>query len=339
MIFIDANGSANLSGKTSPPMEHSNAGNEAPETAVLLLVFNRPETTAQVFAAIRQVKPKRLYIAADGQRELHPEDQEKVALVRKIIDNIDWPCSVRKKLRKENAGCKYGVSDAINWFFENEEEGIILEDDTLPDPRFFRYAEKALNHARDNENIGAVCGYNILGANPRGKPFLSVYPHIWGWATWRRVWREYQVDIEIEEKEMKRIIEDHTKNRKVAETLGKIGTLNQQGRFNSWDFQLAFLLCRRKMLSIFPPVNLIHNIGFGTDATHTVNGVSAPLYHHYECSFNFDELKLDPEFDRKRFNIDFPSRLTVLKRMIISRFLKFTESIINLTKKQRGILS
>jgi hypothetical protein len=160
------------------------------ETSVLFLVFNRLDTTKRVFAEIRKARPKQLFIASDGPRKNKPGEKEIVEKVRKyVLDNIDWKCELKTLFRKKNLGCKYAVSGAIDWFFENVEQGIILEDDCLPSQRFFKFCEELLEKYGDDERIMSISGYNPLGKFEIGESYLfSKYPRIWGWATWRRAW-------------------------------------------------------------------------------------------------------------------------------------------------------
>ena len=167
-------------------------------TAVLFLVFNRLDTTKKVFNAIKQAKPPRLYIASDGARSNKEGEYEKVQIVRDyIIKNIDWECEIYTLFRKENLGCKYAVSGAITWFFETEEQGIILEDDCLPSHSFFWYCESLLNRYKNDDSV-----YLISGDSRASESFGMVedyafckYPMIWGWASWKRVWDNYDLEL------------------------------------------------------------------------------------------------------------------------------------------------
>ena len=123
------------------------------------MVFNRPDTTKQVFETIRKARPAQLFVAADGPRENRPDEAEKCAEVRRIVDNgIDWDCKVHRLYRDKNLGCKIACSSAIDWFFEHVDEGIILEDDTLPHPTFFQFCEELLKRYRDDERIMLISG-------------------------------------------------------------------------------------------------------------------------------------------------------------------------------------
>ncbi len=246
------------------------AGFSAP---VLFVIFNRPDTTARVFQVIRQAKPARLYIAADGPREDKPGEGLKVQEVRAyVMGNIDWECEVKTLFRDKNAGCKRAVSGAINWFFENEEEGIILEDDCLPDVSFFRFCMELLEKYRHNERVMMISGNNFQsGAACSHSYYFSKYGGIWGWASWRRAWLHYDVNM-----------------RRWPQVLGQ-GALNMadpperlywrryfdlafSGRLNTWDYQWIFTCWMMKGLSVMPAINLVSNIGFGQDSTHTKKG-------------------------------------------------------------------
>jgi len=160
---------------------------------VLFLIFNRPETTQQVFSAIRKAKPPRLYVAADGPRSDYPNEDEKCEHSRKIATNVDWDCEVKTLFRDQNLGCRLAVSQAISWFFENEPEGIILEDDCLPSQSFFWFCQELLEDFRNDKQVGAICGFysNELDYKPSASYFFSRYMRVWGWAGWRRTFEEY----------------------------------------------------------------------------------------------------------------------------------------------------
>jgi hypothetical protein len=242
------------------------------KTAVLFLVFNRPDTTAQVFEAIRKAKPPRLYVAADGPRASISGEDNKVRLVREIAAAVDWPCQVKTLFRMENIGCKDAVSGGINWFFEHEEEGIILEDDTLPSQSFFYFCEEMLDYYRSNLQIMSVTGTNVT----RGIPFAadvwySNYALMWGWATWRRAWQKYDGNLSTwlstgGDAPLKKI-----KFLNSIEKLfwKKILNNTAEGGVNTWDYQWIYSCWVNRGLTIAPKVNLVRNIGYSPDATHT----------------------------------------------------------------------
>jgi len=246
-------------------------------TAVLFLVFNRPDVTAQVFEAIRQAKPPRLYVAADGPRPNRPGEAERCAEVRRIATNVDWPCEVKTLFRESNLGCKRAVSDAITWFFENEPQGIILEDDCLPDPTFFRYCEELLERYRYDQRIGMISGDNFqFGRRRNGDSYyFSKYVHIWGWATWRDRWvGSYDVNMVRwprvrDEGRVGDLVGDTRQARYWSRVFEEV----YQGNIDTWDYQWGFANWVEGRLCILPAHNLISNIGFGVGATHTV-GIS-----------------------------------------------------------------
>ena len=167
------------------------------ETAVLFLIFNRPENTDKVFKKIKNVKPKKLYIAADGPRENNINDKVNCLKAREVINKIDWNGEVKTLFRDKNLGCKLAVSSAIDWFFENEEMGIILEDDCLPDPSFFYFCQELLQKYKDDKRVMMISGFNYLlnSLEIRESYFFSNYYPIWGWATWRRAWKLYDNEM------------------------------------------------------------------------------------------------------------------------------------------------
>ena len=242
------------------------------KTAVLFLVFNRPDTTMKVFEKIRQAKPYRLYLGGDGPREGHDSDKEKVIKVREILNKVDWPCEVKTLFRDNNLGCKKGVSSAIDWFFENEEQGIILEDDCLPHIDFFSFCEDLLNRYAEHDRVSIITGGNFQNEIIRGDAsyYFSKYPHIWGWATWKRTWNTFDRDIKFWP-EWKN---SHDFKKKFPTYLErkfwkKIFNQSFFGKVDSWGYPLFASILRQGGLAATPNFNLISNIGFGEDSTHT----------------------------------------------------------------------
>jgi len=217
------------------------------KTPVLLIIFNRPDTTQQVFDAIRQAQPKQLFVAADGPRESKEGEAEKCQRARGIVKQINWNCEVRILFQENNLGCGLGPATAINWFFENVEEGIILEDDCLPCPDFFVFCEALLDYYRSNERIMEISGDNFQRGIKRGDAsyYFSAYPHNWGWATWRRAWRRYDFYC-----------------------------TSAEHRKHAWDGQWLTSIRKNKGLTVVPNVNLVSNIGFRPDAVHTTDTTS-----------------------------------------------------------------
>ncbi len=239
-------------------------------TAVLFLVFNRPDTTKQVFDTIRKAKPPRLYVAADGARESKDGEIHKVEAVREYINqHIDWECEVKTLFREQNYGCKMAVSGAIDCFFENEEMGIILEDDCLPSQSFFWFCEELLERYKDDMRVGQISGNNFQKGIRRGDAdyYFSIHNHIWGWASWANRWKNYDVDL----KKIKNsnFVETIFSNKKTIKYWKDIFKAMKQQKIDTWDYQWTFTLWYNKQLTILPNNNLIENIGFGIDATHT----------------------------------------------------------------------
>jgi hypothetical protein len=243
-------------------------------TPVVLVIFNRPDTTAQVFAAIRNAQPAQLLVIADGPRAEHPEDLAKCQAARAIIEQVDWPCQVSTNYADINIGCKERVSSGFDWVFSLVEEAIILEDDCLPHPSFFRYCEELLTKYRDDRRIGIISGHNILFGFQRSNHsyYYSNIPHIWGWATWRRTWEAYDFDIRgWPELRNGQWLKDIFKRDIEAKSWASILDCQYDGIFDAWDYPLVFASLVNNWLNITPNVNLITNIGFGEDALHTKN--------------------------------------------------------------------
>ncbi len=245
------------------------------KTPILMLVFNRLETTKRVFEAIKRAKPEKLYIACDGAREFRDGEFEKVKEVREyILANVNWECEVKTLFQEKNLGCKFAPIAGVNWLLENEEYGIILEDDCLPHEDFFKLCEELLEKYKSNEKIFAISGTNIdVITNIDSDYFYSLMGGNWGWATWKRAWKNYQSDIScllteenweiikknLNDNRMYKVLKHHLKN--------SVDSMNN----DAWDYQWLFIRLLNNGLSIVPSKNLISNIGFGEDSTHTVD--------------------------------------------------------------------
>ena len=248
-------------------------------TPVLFLIFNRPEITARVFQEIRRAKPARLYIAADGPRLNHPDDQELCNRTRQVCDSIDWGCEVKTLFQDENLGCRNAVSTAINWFFEDVEEGIILEDDCLPEPSFFQYCEELLDHFRNDSRIMAISGDNFQDGISRTEYsyYFSRYPHCWGWATWKAAWEKWDGDLtdweELRDSFFFNSVEKI--NTPFYSYWTKIFDDVKKGKIDSWNYPWIYSCWVQNGLTVLPDNNLVRNIGFGEHATHTKDDSNA----------------------------------------------------------------
>jgi hypothetical protein len=241
-------------------------------TPVLFMIFNRPDTTQKIFSAIRQSKPKQLFVAADGPREEKKGEKEKCEQAREIIEQVDWDCEVKTLFRNNNLGCKMAVSSAIDWFFENVEDGIILEDDCLPCQSFFWFCQELLEHYRDDTRIMIISGNNFQFGRIRGEGsyYFSKYPHIWGWATWRRAWKHYDVNMKnFEEFKKEAQINNIFKIKQQQKYWTKIFQLVHESKIDTWDYQWAYTCFINNGLCVIPNINLVSNIGFGKEALHT----------------------------------------------------------------------
>lgn len=247
-------------------------------TPVLFIIFNRPDTTRRVFDAIRAAQPKRLYIAADGPRTDIVDDEEKCNAARAITEHIDWPCEVKRLFRCQNLGCGLAVSEAINWFFNYESEGIILEDDCLPCNDFFMFATIMLEHYRNDSRVISING-SSLGYQPINNYSYSYsrFMNMWGWATWRD--RAIQIDYQMSEWKTIRNktwwVYNHAKQYLFDTDINwyslwrdKFTKVAKDTNY-TWDWQWMYHQLRNKQLSVLPRVNLITNIGFDAEATHT----------------------------------------------------------------------
>jgi hypothetical protein len=245
----------------------------ATDTPVLLLAFNRPDTTARVFEAISKARPSRLYVAVDGPRASRPREAALCAEVKRIVSAVDWPCELRTLFRDENLGCKRGVSSAIDWFFAAEEQGIILEDDCLPSPSFFRFCEELLARYRDDRRVFSVQG-NFFGARrtPQSSYLFSKIFYMWGWATWADRWRAVDLQSLSVQDVRRSIVNDEWLGSSPFLKAFWLNIAEQQaaGRIDSWGYPVMFHCFTHKLFNATPTRNLVLNIGDGPSATRTI---------------------------------------------------------------------
>jgi hypothetical protein len=231
------------------------------KSPILFLIFNRPDTTAIVFEQIKIAAPSKLYIAADGPRSLKPNEVALCAQTREVVSKIDWDCEVKTLFRDNNLGCKIAVSSAIDWFFQNEEEGIILEDDILPSLDFFNFCDCMLDAYREDARVMMVTGMNYLD-NPSQTPyFFSEYFNIWGWATWKRAWNFYDLDMSEWTQNTREEISYKFQGSYIADYFNWLFDSLHEKSIDTWDIQWVLSCLTNHGLCLTPYVNLVSNIG------------------------------------------------------------------------------
>ena len=305
---------------------------EALTTPVLLLIFRRPETTRRVFEAIRQARPTRLYVAADGPRPDHPTDAERCAEARAVVQEIDWPCDVFTLFQEKNLNCGLGPVTALNWFFGQEPEGIILEDDCVPAPSFFWFCAELLARYRHEARVMHIGGNNF-GSEARQAPapealsyHFSTQRNSWGWATWRRAWQLYDYHLT----DFQAVVAAGTLNEAFTGPLEKYYRLGKMAGVlalpqppDVWDYQWEYTIARHHGLYIVPAVNLVGNIGFGHDSTHTHDGAdimgTLPAYDLTFALQHPGRVAQDRPRDNQRFNEFLLSRVAAVIRRRFTR--------------------
>ncbi len=299
---------------------------------ILFIIFNRLDTTQQVFSSIREYQPELLYVAADGAREDKKGESKSCQLVRDwVTSNVDWDCEVKTLFQDKNLGCGIAPSTAISWFFEQEEEGIILEDDCVPNQDFFVFCEQLLDYYRNDNRISIISGCNFDVDKKyalKESYFYSVFPYTWGWATWRRNWTGYDYNLsEWKHLNKKRFLSYLFNDQKYTSAWEKLfNKMSKDIPSDIWDYQFFFQCFKRKQLSIVPSCNLVTNIGDGELATHTVSAdnpkiniktemLSMPLIHPEELERN-----LEYDIFLQELNYGIVEQVSLSKRL--KRFVK-----------------
>lgn len=241
-------------------------------TPILFLVFNRFEEAKRVFKEIKRIKPKLLFIASDGPRINKPGEKEIVEKIRTyLLKNITWRCKVKKLFRDENLGCGRAVSEAINWYFDNVKEGIILEDDCLPSQSFFIFCQEMLKIYRKDERVASIFGMNAIPWKGKESYKFHIAIGLWGWASWRRAWKEiyFPEQEHMKGTNPKKYIREIFPNIVERINFGKKYLDHVNGRVDTWEFPWQLGIIRRGKLNIIPRENLISNIGLGEGFTNT----------------------------------------------------------------------
>ncbi len=292
---------------------------------ILLLIFNRVDKVNVLVESLRLVKPTRLFVCADGPR--NKEELESCEKTRETISAIDWPCEVTTLFRENNLGCKNSVSQGISWFFDQVEYGIILEDDCIPNPSFFYFCNDLLFKYMDNDRVMHISATN-LGSNSQLKEdyYFSSFPNIWGWATWKRAWNKYDVNMQAWPKYYKnKLYLNFFNDEKMSKNWLVEFQSTYDGKINTWDYQWFFCCLLNDGLAIMPKNNMAKNIGFDSSGTHTFSTThkfsrlkvvdqTFPLVHQSIVLRNFE---LDYQMQKNIYNTSIKEKITQrLSRLI-----------------------
>lgn len=296
-------------------------------TPILFLIFNRPDTTQVVFNAIKKIKPKYLFIAADGPRSGNESDKEKCKEARNIIKQIDWDCEVKTLFKDENLGCGKAESKAMNWFFENVEEGIILEDDCLPTDSFFMFCQLMLEKYRNNNHVGSISGTNYLFGyhDYEYSYYFSKHAYFWGWATWRRVWNLYNFNDSIFPNKF--YLRKYFNNSLSYDYYLDMFENFKYNNIDTWDVQMNATLITNKLYQIIPISNQISNIGI--NGTHNSKHISSSIKMSIK-NIDFKNMKYHSDllYDKNLdlisinnivYKVNNDSKIKILIRKIIGR--------------------
>jgi len=305
-------------------------------TPILYIVFNRLDTVKQTFPKIREVQPQQLFIAADGPRKDRLGEEKKCKAVREwVLSQIDWDCKVHTLFRDENLGCGKAVSKAITWFFDNVEQGIILEDDCLPSKSFFRYCETLLNYYKNDTRIMHIAGDNPLVKTNCGEAsyYFASVQHCWGWASWSRAWKLYDFNIKND------FIQNFKNNKyfcnfNVQKYWTEILSLMQEHKIDTWDYQWTWAILKNNGICINPALNQITNIGCTSDSTHFSDSCDKNLFERtrYElCEIHHPSvIKIDRGLQKKlnkKLGIQYKTFFDMLTEFTITSLKKVLKYI------------
>ncbi len=298
-------------------------------TPVLFIVFNRLDTARIVFERIKEIKPKYLYIAADGPRLDREGEANNCKIVREyLLNTIDWNCEIRTLFHETNLGCKYAVSGAIKWFFQNVDAGIVLEDDCFPTISFFKYCERLLDVYKNDPNVGLISGFNYFGkTNDQNDYEFVTTCGIWGWASWRRVISGYNPDFSVLLDKDINSVNTICVRDACGRSFLKHSLLAAKNEINTWDYQFGEYLIVNNLFTVIPSINQIRNIGFIENSTHTPTTPSWYIDQHYEFQNEIRinrKVKLNRNLSFKIEALYLPEKRNKTSELIriIKRFMK-----------------
>lgn len=295
------------------------------DVPILFIIFRRKDAALQAFERIRQIQPSQLYIAGDGARAGVAGEAEAVEQTRQaIVSSVDWPCSVHTLFQPSNLGCMHGVSTAISWLFENEEYGIILEDDCVADASFFPFVAELLQRYKDDQRIGMIAGTNQVDTYPMKYSYcFSRYAACWGWATWRRAWQHMRLQLDfLAHHQQDVFLNRGYLGKETGRWQFQVDTI-RKNHVSAWDWQWYFSLASQNQLCIFPQCNLISNIGNDTGATHTSYAGIYMQSHQLAFPLTHPAYVLpDYGFDKRFYRAD-NTFSSVMKRLCPYRLKQF----------------
>lgn len=283
------------------------------QTPILLITFNRPDHVRQVLTEIRKQQPQKLFVFQDGIRKERILDESKVLEIREIVrELVDWPCELFLNYQNTNLGCGRGPYEAMSWFFQNVEMGIILEDDVVPHPLFFTYMQELLERYKDNHQVGMVTGHNLQRYYSRHNSYYFTHEMFGtlGWGTWRRVWQKFDFHIPYQEEELRSSLESYGLSSLVIQHLCKQYKKWLTGsRHDCWDYQFDYYLMVNNYLNARPNSCLTSHEGDDADATHT--GFTNPRY-----KMEVNEIRFNPINHPISVKVDISVRFRMFKKEV-----------------------
>lgn len=268
-------------------------------TPVVLIIFNRPHLTEQVFPRIKAAQPRQLFVIADGPRSDMPADIETCRLARQITETIDWDCDVQCNYAETNLGCRERVTSGLDWVFSQVDRAIILEDDCVPDPTFFPFCQHLLQRYSHDERVAAITGNNFQDGQWRGQGsyYFSKYFHCWGWATWRRAWQAMDLSNRFCTQALRSsaldAIWDSPQEQYYWTTT--FHTALNSSNVSSWAYPWLLNCWVNHQMTIIPNHNLVTNLGFMPDSTHTTSDHAASSLASQPLNVLNHPLKMDRE--------------------------------------------
>ena len=300
---------------------------------ILILVFNRPRKFEKVIKALKVIKPKKIFIFANGPRDKYIKDIKLCEDTRDLIKKINWKCKIYKNFQHKNLGLNLGVYTGISWFFKNVDFGIVLEDDCIPNPSFFKYVDVIEKKFSKNKNIGIISGNNFINNKSKYDYLYTKWSFTWGWATWSRNWKSFDYNLKYWKKfrkseDWKNLNKDFNQYKTFTHIFNF--SLNRKKiDLITWDYRWMLHLWFNKLTNIIPKHNLVKNIGFDSEATHTFRKNENLKLNFKKFQFPLKhnvKFKVNKKFDDKVFySVYYNKKNFILENLKNLKFLIYNK--------------
>lgn len=286
------------------------------ETPVLFITFARPDYARQTWEGIKAAKPKTLYFYSNKGRDKKEGEVERNNEIRAYVNEIDWKCDLHTWFREETANVYDSLRGAIDWLFDNEERGIVLEEDCVPTKAFFSFVDQLIVKFENEKNVWCISGDNFIDDNLIPNDYyFSQYHYMYGWATWADRWHKIDWYSSWNKKDF---VASHFKelyktkrqiNYRVKELKRLSDFINTT---NCWDYKFGYTIDCYKGLTVHPKYHLVTNVGIM--GAHHKNKKEGPI--NKKATFTQDKYQIIKPLPQLKANLDIDLKIFMLLQFV-----------------------